>query len=87
MDPESSDDLLKRDWVRRAKNFAANYFDGDVSEMTNCLKDCFNLHKWKTIERTMEFIDFAESLQEKRFVDVDGLGAQACSGGACEIEF
>ena len=84
---EDSSDLLKRDWVRRAKNFATNYFNGDLIEMTNCLKDCHNLHKWMTINRTMKYIDFSEELGEKKFVDVDGLGAQACSGGACEISW
>jgi len=87
LDPESSADLLKRDWVRRAKKYAQNYFDGNVLEMTNCLKDCFNLHKWKTIERTMKPIDFTTALKEKQFVDVDSMGAQACAGGACSIEF
>ena len=87
LDPESSADLLKRDWVRRAKKYAHNYFEGNVLEMTNCLKDCFNLHKWKTIERTMKPIDFTTALKEKQFVDVDSMGAQACSGGACEINF
>lgn len=84
LDPESSDDLLKRDWVRRAENFAKNYFDS-VVDMTNCLKDCYNLHKWKTIERTMVKIDFSEQLQQKEFVDVDTMSGQACSGGACDI--
>lgn len=87
LDEEDSGDLLKRDWVRRAKNFTNNYFGGDILEMTNCLKDCYNLHKWKTIERTMKNIDFSTALKEKMFVDVSTMGAQACSGGACEISF
>lgn len=85
LDPESKEDLLKRDWVRRANNFSSNYFKGDTLEMTNCLKDCFNLHKWKTIKRTMKPIDFSEALQEKKFVEVDGMGGEACAGGACDI--
>ena len=85
LDPESKEDLLKRDWVRRAKKLADNYFGGDTLEMTNCLKDCYNLHKWKTIERTIVGIDFSQEMLAKTFVDVDSMGAQACSGGACEI--
>lgn len=84
LDPDGSGDLLKRDWVRRAKNFADNYFESNVLEMTNCLKDCHNFHKWKTIERTIEKIDFASRLNEKEFVSVDTLGGQACSGGSCD---
>ena len=87
LDPEAKEDLLKRDWVRRAKKYAQNYFNNDVLEMTNCLKDCFNLHKWKTIERTMQNVDFSVELQEKKFVEVDGMGAQSCSGGACELSW
>lgn len=87
LDAESSADLLKRDWVRRAKKYANNYFGGDILEMTNCLKDCFNLHKWKTIERTMKTLDFSVALKEKQFTEIDSMGAQACSGGACEISW
>lgn len=87
LDEESKEDLLKRDWVRRAKKYAKNYFNGDILEMTNCLKDCYNLHKWKTIERTIQPIDFSVELNAKSFVDVDSMGAQACSGGACEINW
>lgn len=85
LDNESKEDLLKRDWVRRAKKFANNYFAGDILEMTNCLKDCFNLHKWKTIERDLQPINFSEELQVKKFVEVDGLAGQACAGGACDL--
>lgn len=87
LDEENSSDLLKRDWVRRAKKFAKNYFDSNILEMTNCLKDCYNLHKWATIQRTMVEIDFSKELDKKKFVEVDTLGAQSCAGGACSIEF
>ena len=87
LDDEDSDDLLKRDWVRRAKKFAHNFCEGDKQRMTNCLKDCYNLHKWNTITRTLVPIDFAKELKEKKYTEVDTMGAQACSGGACEINF
>jgi len=87
LDVECKEQLLKRDWVRRANKFSVNYFNGDVLEMTNCLKDCFNLHKWTSINRTMKAISFADELKEKHYVDASSLGAQGCSGGACEISF
>lgn len=87
LDPESKEDLLRRDWIRRAVKFSNNYFNGDVLLMTECLKDCYNLHKWKTIERSMQFINFADHMKQARYVEVDNLGAQACSGGVCEIVF
>jgi len=87
LDPEASEDLLRRDWVRRAKKFAKNYFNGDEMVMTNCLKDCYNLHKWHNIMLTIEPIDFAKQLMERSYTEVDTMGAQGCSGGVCEIVF
>lgn len=78
--------LLKNDWVRRAKKFAANYFSSDL-EMTNCLKDCYNLHKWLSISGSIQNINFCEELKEKHFVNADELASQACAGGACEINW
>lgn len=85
IEPEGSKDLLKRDWIRRAKKFADSYFNGDVLEMTNCLKDSYNLHKWETIMNVIQPIDFTEQLTEAKYTEVDTLGAVACSGGACEL--
>ena len=84
---EGKETLLKRDWVRRAKKFADNYFKSDVLEMTNCLKDCHNLHRWSKITRSIKPINFATELKEKHYVNADTLGSQGCSGGICEITF
>lgn len=82
-----SKDLLKRDWVRRAKNFADNYFQGNVEAMVGCLKDVHNFHRWKSIERQMVGIDFAKELGKQTYTDVTTMGAQACAGGVCELTF
>lgn len=79
--------LLQKDWVRRAVKFAANYFGGNMTEMTHCLKDVYNLHKWKNIEQGLTPIDFAASLSKQSYTEVNTMGAQACSGGVCEITF
>lgn len=84
---DDSDDLLKRDWVRRLKKFANTFFDGDLLKATFCAKDVYNLHKWVTIEKNLVNINFAEMMPKQEFVDADTLGAQACGGGACEISF
>jgi ribonucleoside-diphosphate reductase alpha chain len=84
---DSSETLLKRDWVRRAKKYAQNYFDNDIQKMTFCLKDCYNLHKWLSLEKTIKGISFASELSERRFTDADTLQGQACAGGVCEIVF
>ena len=87
LDEEDSADMLKRDWVRRAKKFAMNYFDNDLQKMTFCLKDCYNRHKWNNIKRTIKSINFASGLAQQQYVDVDTLGSQACAGGTYEITF
>jgi len=84
---DESEDLLKRDWVRRATKFANNYFGGDTTKMFACLKDCYNLHKWSNIKRTMKHIKFAEELKAQSFVEVDTMAAAGCAGGTCSLEF
>ncbi len=87
LDEEDSSHLLMRDWVRRAKKFAKTYFDGDLQKMTFCLKDVHNLHKWENITRNLKDIDFSSELDEQVYTEVDTMGAQGCSGGACEVSF
>ena len=87
LDEENSNDLLKRDWVRRAKKFAANYCDGDIEQMTFCLKDCFNLHKMNSIMRSIKPIDFTKEISKQTYTEVDTMGAVACSGDQCTITF
>jgi len=84
---EESEDLLKRDWIRRATKFASNYFGNDIDKMTACLKDCYNLHKWSNIKRNMTHINFSEELQAQQYVDVDSLAGAACGGGVCDVIF
>lgn len=77
--------LLKKDWVRRAKQFARNYFKRDVKQMVYCMKDVHLLHKWNTIKRNMKPVDFTEILIEPTYTDIDTMGAIACAGGQCTI--
>lgn len=84
---EDSSDLLKRDWVRRAKKFADSYFSGDMKLMTFCLKDCHNLHKWKNIQASITLIDFSKELSQQKYTEVDTIGSAGCAGGACEVVF
>lgn len=82
-----SADLLKRDFVRRANKFAATYFNNDINRAISCLKDCYNLHKWSTINKQAVYIDFSKELSKQVYVNADEMGAQGCSGGVCEITF
>ncbi len=85
LDENNHQHLLKRDFVRRFKKFSEN-FDSE-EETANCLKDVYNLHKWWKIQKNIKMIDWTTDLKAKEFVDVDTLGSQGCSGGACDIEF
>jgi ribonucleoside-triphosphate reductase len=87
LDPEDSSDLLKRDWVRRAKKFADVNFGGDIMKLTFMLKDCHNLHKWVAIRQNFVDVDFSTDLAQQSYTEVDSMGAQGCAGGVCEISF
>jgi ribonucleoside-diphosphate reductase alpha chain len=84
LDEEDSKDLTRRDWVRRAKKFAKQYFNGDLGKMSFCLKDAHNLHKWESITRNLTPVDFTVELTQQVYTEVDTMGAQGCAGGACE---
>lgn len=81
---ESSESLLKRDWVRRFSKFADKFFEGDIRLTGYCLKDVHNFHRWESIVSALQPVDFSKELGPKSFIDVNTLGAQACSGGVCE---
>jgi len=77
--------LLRKDWIRRAKQFAKNYFKGDIKNMIYCLKDVHIFHKFETITRQMKEVDFGEILKKPEYKEISDFAAQACSGNSCEI--
>lgn len=86
LNSEDSAYLLKKDWIRRYKKFAENYFKGDVKQAEYCLKDVYLLHKWEKIQQNMVLdVEWKDVLVEKKYIDVDTMGAAACVGGACEV--
>ena len=82
---DSHENLLKRDFVRRFDKFATNFTSKD--QCANCLKDVYNLHKWWRIQKANATIDWATAIDKKDYVDINTMGAQACSGSQCEITF
>lgn len=78
---------LRAEWIRRFNKFSENYFMGDLKETEYCLKDVFLLHKWEKVQQNIQSVDFSAELEEKRFTEIDTMGAIACQGGACEITF
>lgn len=77
--------LLRKDWIRRAKQFSRRFFSGNFEAMTFCLKDVYNYHKWVEANRGLKNIDISILDLKPKYVDVNTMGAVACSGGACEI--
>lgn len=77
--------LLKKDWIKKAKRFAKNYFDGDLDKLVFCMKDVHLWHKWNTISREDLKVDFTKILTKPEFKDISDYAAVACSGGQCEI--
>jgi len=84
---DSKENAMKKDWIRRFHKFVENYLDGDAELGNHCLKDVYLLHKWKKIQKNYVPIDWIAELHDKKFTDVDTLGAIACQGGSCEIDF
>ena len=84
---DNSVNSIKRDWIRRFNNFAVNYLNGDMKQAEYCLKDSHLLHKWEKINKNFVNIEWESDLSEKKYIDVDTMGAIACAGGACEIDF
>jgi len=84
---ETSENAVKRDWVRRFKKFAENYLNDNTEMAEHCLKDAYLLHKWNKIQSTLKTVDWKEDIKERKYTDVDTLAAAACAGGACEIDF
>lgn len=83
---ENSDEYVlhhKEDFVRRAKQFADRYFDGDNKLMTECLKHVHNLKLWMDLERTHTQVDYTTMDDAAEKIKV--AETVACAGGACEV--
>jgi ribonucleoside-triphosphate reductase len=73
--------ILKTDWIRRYRKFADNYFNGDIKQAEYCVKDVFLLHKWEKIQQNLiDDVDWKDVLVEKKYIDIDTMGAAACVG-------
>lgn len=77
--------LLKKDWIRRAKQFSKNYFKNDTPKCIYCLKDVHLWYKWSKIGKNFKEVNFEKILTKPSYNDVSKYASSACSGGACEI--
>jgi ribonucleoside-diphosphate reductase alpha chain len=74
---------LKRDWIRRAKQFARRYFNDDLRKMTYCLKDVRNMKLWLDLNREYVDVDYTKLIEDRDNTKIQE--TVACGGGACEI--
>ncbi len=75
----------KVDWVRRFKNFAIKYLNGDLSRTEFCLKHVSLFHRWQKL-KGMKHVDWGSVTWNEEWVDAGSTVAQACSGGMCELK-
>lgn len=74
---------LKKDFVRRAVQFANRYFEGDARHMTHCLKEVHNWKLWQDLQREYKDVDYSLMLEETD--ETKPMDTIACAGGACSI--
>jgi ribonucleoside-triphosphate reductase (thioredoxin) len=77
--------LLRRDIIRRIRQFSKNYFNGDMDLTITCLKDVHLYHKWSKINRTYKEVDFGNLNLKPTYTEVASMGATACNGNQCEV--
>ena len=76
----------KLDWIRRGNQFAERYFNGDLRQMTYCLKDVSNWKKWCDLRREYKEVDWENLVEEQHYIKVDEMAGAACAGGQCALE-
>jgi ribonucleoside-diphosphate reductase alpha chain len=73
----------KLDWVERCKRFANKYFEGDIKELTYCMKDVYNFKLWTELKREYKEVDY--TVVEEQYDDTQLEQAMACTSGNCEL--
>jgi ribonucleoside-diphosphate reductase alpha chain len=76
---------LKMDWVRRFKQFAERYCEGNLRKCSHMLKHVYVWKKWIDLKRDYVDIDWSTVEEDHYDIDVSELSGQACGGGACDI--
>lgn len=75
--------LAKKDWVRRALQFAKRYCSGDLKRLTYLLKRVSLCKLWEDLQREGVPVDYRLMPE---LTDTTSLAqAQACSGGQCDL--
>ena len=76
----------KKDWIRRAQQFADRYCEGNLRRLTYLLKDVHNWKLWCDLKREYKEIDWSTVVEKQMQVSIDsGKAGEACAGGLCEL--
>jgi len=73
----------KEEWIRRVKQFADRYCDGDVRRCTYLMKEVNNWKKWLDLRRSYVDVDYMGLVELED--NTKPLEEVACSGGTCEL--
>lgn len=76
----------KLDWIRRFKQFANRYVEGNQKKCSHLLKHVYNYKTWLDLKRQYVDIDWSLVTEEKEHhIEVNTIGAEGCSGGKCDL--
>jgi ribonucleoside-diphosphate reductase alpha chain len=73
----------KVEWIRRVKQFAARYCDGDIRRCTYMMKEINNWKMWLDLTREYQDVLYNELIEKENGTKL--LETIACSGGKCDI--
>ena len=73
----------KKAYLERCQRFADKYMNGDLKQLTYCMKDVYNWKDWLDMNREYKEVDYTNVIEEQNNVKAEQ--EWACSGGKCEI--
>lgn len=73
----------KKTYLERCQKFADKYMNGDLKELTYCMKDVYNYKDWLDMSREYKEVDYTNVIEEQN--NVNPVQEISCAGGSCEI--
>jgi len=73
----------KLDWIRRVKQFADRYCEGDIKKTCYMMKEVNNWKRWLDLKR--EYKDVPYEMLHEETDETKPMQESACAGGACLI--
>jgi hypothetical protein len=73
----------KKAYLERCQKFADRYMNGDLKQLTYCMKDVYNWKDWLDMMREYKEVDYTNVIEEQNNVKAEQ--EWACSGGKCDL--